>query len=48
MLFVPNIPASDTPVGSDSKSNKKYEHGRNSAINFPIKNHIELGENLAF
>jgi seryl-tRNA synthetase len=47
MLFVPNIPASDTPVGSDSKSNKEIRTwGEIPQFNFPIKNHIELGENL--
>lgn len=47
MLLTPNIPASDTPVGPDSKSNKEVSKwGEIPKFDFPIKNHIELGKLL--
>lgn len=47
MLLVPNIYSEDTPVGKDESSNKEiYQKGEIPKFDFPIKDHIELGENL--
>ena len=47
LLIVPNIPAEDTPIGPDSKSNKEIRKwGEIPNFNFPVKNHIEIGNNL--
>ncbi len=47
LLKIPNIPAADTPIGSDNKSNKEIRvWGKILKFDFPIKNHIELGNDL--
>lgn len=47
MLWVPNIPASDAPVGPDSDFNEVlYKWGNLPQFNFEVKNHIELGKLL--
>lgn len=47
LFKIPNIPSEDTPIGPDSKSNKKlYERGKIPKFDFPVKDHIEIGNNL--
>lgn len=47
LLQVPNIPAQDTPIGPDSKFNKEISKwGKISKFNFPIKDHMEIGNSL--
>ncbi|MBI4272601.1 serine--tRNA ligase [Candidatus Uhrbacteria bacterium] len=47
MLLVPNIPSHDTPIGSDASGNTEVVRwGTPPAFSFPIKDHVELGENL--
>lgn len=47
MLLVPNIPSEDTPIGKDVYDNKEvYRWGKIPQFDFPIKNHIKLGEEL--
>lgn len=47
MLYVPNIPSSDSPVGPDSKSNKEISKwGEISKFGFKPKDHIKLGKLL--
>jgi len=47
LLKIPNIPAIDTPIGSDSKFNKEvHKWGEMPKFDFPIKNHIEIGKDL--
>lgn len=47
LLQIPNIPAKDTPIGPDSKFNKEISKwGEIPKFDFPIKNHIEIGNNL--
>ncbi len=47
MLLVPNIPSSDTPIGNDASGNIEVARwGTPPAFSFPIKDHVELGENL--
>lgn len=47
LLKVPNIPASDTPIGPDSKFNKEiYRWGKKPKFDFTIKNHMEIGRDL--
>lgn len=47
MLYVPNIPSSDSPIGPDSNSNKEISKwGEIPKFNFKIKDHIELGKLL--
>ncbi|MDP3998379.1 MAG: serine--tRNA ligase [bacterium] len=47
MLLTPNIPAEDTPVGPDTKSNKEVSKwGEIPKFDFQIRDHIELGKIL--
>jgi seryl-tRNA synthetase len=47
MLFVPNIPAADAPVGPDADSNQEISKwGEIPEFEFEIKDHIELGKSL--
>jgi len=47
MLYVPNIPSDDSPVGLNSDSNVEIlKWGEIPEFNFEIKNHIELGKSL--
>ena len=47
MLLVPNIYSKDTPIGPDDSFNKEiYRWGEIPQFNFPIKDHIQLGEEL--
>ncbi|MBI2600801.1 serine--tRNA ligase [Candidatus Daviesbacteria bacterium] len=47
MLYVPNIPSPDSPVGPDSSSNKEiYKWGKIPQFDFEAKDHIELGKSL--
>ncbi len=47
MLFVPNIPSEDTPVGESDEDNVEIKRwGETRDFSFPIKSHIELGEQL--
>jgi len=45
ILFVPNIPSKDTPIGKDEGGNKEIKKwGKIPKFAFPIKDHVELGE----
>ncbi|MFA5777536.1 MAG: serine--tRNA ligase [Parcubacteria group bacterium] len=47
MVKVPNIPASDVPIGKDEKENVEfYQWGKISKFDFEIKDHIQLGKDL--
>ncbi|KKS91606.1 MAG: Serine-tRNA ligase [Parcubacteria group bacterium GW2011_GWF2_43_11] len=47
MLFVPNIPAKEAPIGPDSASNKEIDKwGDIPQFDFPVKDHIQLGKDL--
>ncbi len=47
MLLVPNIPSEDTPIGDGDEDNVELKKwGEIPEFDFPIKSHIELGENL--
>ncbi len=47
LLFVPQIPSKDTPIGKDENDNKVIgEFGKKRKFDFKIKDHIKLGENL--
>ena len=47
MLLVPNIQSDDTPVGKDDTENKEvYKWGEVPEFDFPVKSHVELGEEL--
>jgi len=47
MALVPNLYSDDTPIGVDEKDNKEvYKWGKVPKFDFPIKSHIQLGENL--
>ena len=47
MLQVPNVPAEEVPIGSDSSGNEVVRKwGEPSKFSFKIKDHIELGLNL--
>ena len=47
MALVPNLYSDDTPIGADEKDNKEvYKWGKVPKFDFPIKSHIQLGENL--
>tara|TARA_B110000971_G_scaffold215641_1_gene249453 strand:+ start:24 stop:1271 length:1248 start_codon:yes stop_codon:yes gene_type:complete len=43
---IPNIARDDVPIGVDEKSNKVVKQtGQVKKFNFPIKSHVEIGEN---
>ena len=47
MLYVPNIPSDDSPVGPNSDSNKEISKwGEIPKFNFKVKDHIEIGKTL--
>jgi len=47
MMLVPNIPASDTPIGEDDSANKEISKwGQPPEFDFEIKDHIDLGKTL--
>lgn len=47
MLFVPNIPAADAPIGLDSNANVElFKWGKIPEFDFEIKNHVVLGKSL--
>lgn len=47
MLYVPNIPSEDTPIGKDENDNKLIkEFGTKPKPDFKVKDHIELGKEL--
>ncbi len=47
MLFVPNIPAPDAPLGPNAESNKElYKWGEIPNFSFKPKSHVELGKIL--
>lgn len=47
MLYVPNVPLDEVPIGSDSTGNKELKKwGEIPTFDFPIKDHIELGTAL--
>lgn len=47
MLYVPNIPSDDSPVGPDANSNKELSKwGEPKDFGFEVKDHIELGKLL--
>lgn len=47
MLYVPNIPSSDSPIGPDSDANKEIsKYGDIPEFKFKVRNHIELGKLL--
>ncbi len=47
MLWVPNIPAPDVPIGKDGSQNVEVKKwGRLPKFNFKIRDHVELGEKL--
>lgn len=46
-LTIPNVPHPSVPVGKDENSNKIIrKFGQPRKFEFPIKDHIEIGENL--
>ncbi len=47
MLLLPNIISDKTPVGKDASENKEIRKvGKIPKFKFPVKNHVELAENL--
>ncbi len=47
MLYVPNVPLDEVPVGRDESSNKELKKwGEIPNFDFPIKDHIQLGTDL--
>ncbi|VFP77783.1 serine--tRNA ligase [Buchnera aphidicola] len=47
LIFVPNIPYHDVPIGTGEKNNKKiYSWGKKKKYNFSIIDHIEIGNKL--
>ncbi len=47
MIYVPNIPASDAPVGPNSDSNEEIKKwGEIPQFDFTVKDHVELGKAL--
>ncbi len=46
-LIIPNVPHPSVPIGRDESSNKVIrKYGQVREFSFPIKDHIEIGENL--
>ena len=47
MLRIPNIIHKSVPIGKGEKENKEIKKiGKPKKMNFPVKSHVELGENL--
>ncbi len=47
MLWVPNVPAADVPIGEDESGNKVlYAKGEKPHFKFEPKDHLDLGESL--
>lgn len=47
LLGVPNIPHESVPVGADEDANVEVRRwGEPAVFEFPVKDHVELGENL--
>lgn len=47
MLYVPNIPSDDSPVGLDSSSNRELSRwGEIPKFDFKIRDHVEIGKLL--
>ena len=47
MLYIPNIPSKETPVGKDSTSNKEiHKWGDIPKFDFEAKDHLEIGKFL--
>ncbi|MBU1133126.1 MAG: serine--tRNA ligase [Patescibacteria group bacterium] len=47
MLWVPNVPADDVPIGKDETGNVVYKkEGKLPKFNFTPKDHLELGKDL--
>lgn len=47
MLYVPNIPSADTPIGKSEKDNKVVgEYGKKQKFDFKVKDHVEIGRDL--
>ncbi|CUR53180.1 serine--tRNA ligase [Buchnera aphidicola] len=47
LIYIPNIPHIDTPIGKISKNNKEiYKWGKQKKFNFSIKDHVTLGQKL--
>ena len=47
LLNTPNLPGEDVPVGLDDKDNEElYKVGVPRQFEFPVKDHVELGERL--
>jgi seryl-tRNA synthetase len=47
LLQIPNIISEKTPSGKDESENKEIKkYGKMPKLNFPVKNHVELAENL--
>lgn len=47
-LLCPNIPQEDIPVGGKEANKVVKTVGKKPTFNFPIKNHVELGEQLGW
>jgi len=47
-LSVPNIPAEDVPEGNKDQNVVVKTVGEKPTFNFPIKNHVELGQSLGW
>ena len=47
-LQAPNISEKDVPVGGKEKNTVVKEVGKKPTFNFPVKNHVELGEQLGW
>lgn len=47
MLYVPNIPSEDSPIGKDSSFNKEiFEWGQKFDFKFTPKSHVDIAKNL--
>jgi seryl-tRNA synthetase len=46
LATIPNVPASDVPVGDESANKEIRRFGERPGMNFAPKQHFELGENL--
>src|SRR5690554_64496 len=47
LLGVPNLPHASVPVGADEEQNLEVRRwGEPASFDFPVRDHVELGENL--